>query len=138
MQSCTIDKLCQRTSLQWHTNHTLPGIGSGLISCVSCLLLVIPPYCWLSSSAIGLTAPLIVKPLVACGVGHSHSMALVLGESALCQLDGRVPLPAVAQEFVNHGGQQYKVYVLADKVSSHKDTTPAGVPVLGHHLLQYL
>ena len=71
-----------------------------------------------SSFAPGLTAPLIVKPLVACGVSHSHSMALVLDESALCQLGGRVPLPAVVQEFVNHGGQQYKVYVLADKVSS--------------------
>eukprot|EP00878_Enallax_costatus_P043882 GHUV01051982.1.p1 GENE.GHUV01051982.1~~GHUV01051982.1.p1 ORF type:complete len:318 (+),score=96.63 GHUV01051982.1:388-1341(+) len=64
----------------------------------------------------GLHAPYIVKPLVACGVKHSHSMALVLLDDALQQLQGQVPVPAVVQEFVNHGGVQYKVYVLGEKV----------------------
>jgi hypothetical protein len=63
-------------------------------------------------------APFIVKPVVACGVSHSHSMALVLQPAALEGLQGRLPLPAVVQEFVNHGGMQSKVYVLGDKVGT--------------------
>jgi inositol-1,3,4-trisphosphate 5/6-kinase/inositol-tetrakisphosphate 1-kinase len=60
--------------------------------------------------------PFIVKPVVACGVSHSHSMALVLQPAALASLQGQLPLPALVQEFVNHGGTQFKVYVLGDKV----------------------
>lgn len=64
----------------------------------------------------GLQPPFIVKPRVACGVPHSHSMALVLSAGALKQLQGRLPAPALVQEFVNHGGQQYKVYVMGEQV----------------------
>lgn len=45
-------------------------------------------------------------------------MALVLQDDALQQLQGQVPLPAVVQEFVNHGGLQYKVYVLGEQVGT--------------------
>jgi hypothetical protein len=43
-------------------------------------------------------------------------MALVLSLEGLQQLQGRLPAPALVQEFVNHGGQQYKVYVLGEQV----------------------
>lgn len=45
-------------------------------------------------------------------------MALVLSNGGLQQLQGQVPLTALVQEFVNHGGQQYKVYVMGDQVSA--------------------
>jgi UDP-N-acetyl-D-mannosaminuronic acid transferase (WecB/TagA/CpsF family) len=51
-------------------------------------------------------------------------MALVLSLGGLQQLQGRLPAPALVQEFVNHGGQQYKVYVLGEQVGV---TTPACV-----------
>lgn len=57
-----------------------------------------------------------MKPRVACGVSHSHSMALVLSTAGLQQLQGHLPTPALVQEFVNHGGQQYKVYVMGEQV----------------------
>lgn len=68
--------------------------------------------------AAGLAGPFIVKPRVACGVAHSHSMALVLSSAGLQQLGGQVPVPALVQEFVNHGGQQYKVYVMGEQVGA--------------------
>jgi inositol-1,3,4-trisphosphate 5/6-kinase/inositol-tetrakisphosphate 1-kinase len=43
-------------------------------------------------------------------------MALLLATQALPQLQGRVPLPALVQEFVPHGGWQHKVYVLGQQV----------------------
>ncbi|WIA42427.1 hypothetical protein OEZ86_008425 [Tetradesmus obliquus] len=64
----------------------------------------------------GMQPPFIVKPAVACGVAHSHSMALALTPGALASLAGRLPLPGLVCEFVNHGGLQHKVYVLRDKV----------------------
>lgn len=45
-------------------------------------------------------------------------MALVLRTAALQQLQGKLPTPALIQEFVNHGGQQYKVYVMGEQVRS--------------------
>ncbi|WIA21991.1 hypothetical protein OEZ85_004346 [Tetradesmus obliquus] len=85
-----------------------------------------PRYCQVEDyAAVGLPAllaqhgmqpPFIVKPAVACGVAHSHSMALALTPGALASLAGRLPLPGLVCEFVNHGGLQHKVYVLGDKV----------------------
>jgi hypothetical protein len=43
-------------------------------------------------------------------------MALVLSAAGLAQLQGHLPVPALVQEFVNHGGLQYKVYVMGDQV----------------------
>ncbi|KAG2442579.1 hypothetical protein HXX76_002664 [Chlamydomonas incerta] len=65
---------------------------------------------------LGGSAPFIVKPVVACGTPDSHAMALALWPQALAGLAGRVPLPAVVQEFVNHDATIYKVYVAGDKV----------------------
>lgn len=66
--------------------------------------------------AAGMAPPYIVKPVAACGLKDSHSMALVLDNAALPGL--ALPLPAVVQEFVNHGGMQHKVYVMGDLVYS--------------------
>ncbi|PNW85347.1 hypothetical protein CHLRE_03g182100v5 [Chlamydomonas reinhardtii] len=65
---------------------------------------------------LGCSAPFIVKPVVACGTPDSHAMALALWPQALGGLAGRVPLPAVVQEFVNHDATIYKVYVAGNKV----------------------
>ena len=51
---------------------------------------------------------------VACGVAESHQMALLLHWDGLQGLE--VPLPAVIQEYVDHGGLVWKAYVAGDKV----------------------
>ena len=56
-----------------------------------------------------LTYPCLLKSRVACGVADSHQMALVLREEGLEELEMEGQL--VAQEFVNHGGLMFKVYV---------------------------
>lgn len=73
-------------------------------------------HCNLLHPLAGMQPSFIVKPAVACGVAHSHSMALALTPGALASLAGRLPLPGLVCEFVNHGGLQHKVYVLGDKV----------------------
>lgn len=57
-------------------------------------------------------------------------MALVLQDEALQLLQGQVPVPAVVQEFVNHGGVQYKVYVLGNKVRDERLLRPHCVLLL--------
>ena len=67
--------------------------------------------------------PVVVKPAAACGVAAAHSMAIVLHPSGFADL--QVPLPAVVQEYVDHGAQLHKVYVLGSQVrlvSMHLNT----------------
>lgn len=66
----------------------------------------------------GLALPLIAKPGAACGLARSHAMALMLGSphSCVAQLTKHVALPALLQEFVNHGGLQWKAYVMGQRV----------------------
>ncbi|KAL5973884.1 Inositol-tetrakisphosphate 1-kinase 5 [Asimina triloba] len=66
--------------------------------------------------AAGLQFPVIAKPLIADGSAKSHRMALVFNRSGLLAL--RPPL--VLQEFVNHGGVVFKVYVVGDFVQCVK------------------
>lgn len=61
-----------------------------------------------------LSFPLIVKPQVACGVADAHNMALVFQIEEFSNLS--VPLPAVLQEYVDHGSKIFKFYVIGDKV----------------------
>ncbi|XP_066397560.1 inositol-tetrakisphosphate 1-kinase 6 isoform X3 [Miscanthus floridulus] len=61
-----------------------------------------------------LSFPLIVKPQVACGVADAHNMALVFQTEEFSNLS--VPLPAVLQEYVDHGSKIFKFYVIGDKV----------------------
>ncbi|RZC28012.1 Inositol-tetrakisphosphate 1-kinase 1 [Glycine soja] len=56
--------------------------------------------------------PVIAKPLVADGRAKSHKMALVFNHDGLNSLKP----PVVVQEFVNHGGVIFKVYVTGERV----------------------
>lgn len=56
--------------------------------------------------------PVIAKPLVADGSAKSHKMALVFNHDGLNSLKP----PIVVQEFVNHGGVIFKVYVVGERV----------------------
>ncbi|KAJ8646017.1 hypothetical protein MRB53_007765 [Persea americana] len=58
--------------------------------------------------------PNIVKPQVACGVADAHSMAIVFKGEDFKNLS--VPLPAIIQEYIDHGSLLFKFYVLGDKI----------------------
>ncbi|KAG0460504.1 hypothetical protein HPP92_020801 [Vanilla planifolia] len=76
-------------------------------------IVVYDPKSLSDCSAVGaLRFPIIAKPLVADGSAKSHKMSLVFHRDALLKL--RPPL--VLQEFVNHGGVIFKVYVVGDYV----------------------
>ncbi|CAL0330839.1 unnamed protein product [Lupinus luteus] len=60
--------------------------------------------------------PVIAKPLVADGTAKSHKMALVFNRDAMNKLKP----PIVLQEFVNHGGVIFKVYVVGEHVQCVK------------------
>ncbi|CAI9768131.1 unnamed protein product [Fraxinus pennsylvanica] len=60
----------------------------------------------------GLKFPIIAKPLVADGSANSHQMALVFSKEGLKGLNP----PIILQEFVNHGGVIFKVYVAGEHV----------------------
>ncbi|KAJ0964363.1 hypothetical protein J5N97_029485 [Dioscorea zingiberensis] len=60
--------------------------------------------------------PVIAKPLVADGSAKSHKMSLVFHPEGLLLLKP----PIVLQEFVNHGGVIFKVYVVGDFVKCVK------------------
>ncbi|XP_078440305.1 inositol-tetrakisphosphate 1-kinase 1-like [Wolffia australiana] len=65
------------------------------------------------ASAFGsLRFPVVAKPLVADGSATSHKMALIYHPRGLTKLKP----PVVLQEFVNHGGVIFKVYVIGDHV----------------------
>ncbi|XP_042508916.1 inositol-tetrakisphosphate 1-kinase 1-like [Macadamia integrifolia] len=64
----------------------------------------------------GLRFPVIAKPLVADGSAKSHKMSLVFNRDGLSKLKP----PIVLQEFVNHGGVIFKVYVVDDYVKCVK------------------
>jgi len=65
-----------------------------------------------SSAVDALRFPVIAKPLVADGSAKSHKMSLVYHRAGLLKLKP----PLVLQEFVNHGGVIFKVYVVGDHV----------------------
>ncbi|XP_021887683.1 inositol-tetrakisphosphate 1-kinase 1 [Carica papaya] len=60
--------------------------------------------------------PVIAKPLVADGSAKSHKMSLVFNTDGLNKLRP----PIVLQEFVNHGGVIFKVYVVGEYVKCVK------------------
>lgn len=60
--------------------------------------------------------PVIAKPLVADGSAKSHKMSLVFNHDGLNKLKP----PIVLQEFVNHGGVIFKVYVVGEFVKCVK------------------
>ncbi|KAF8027188.1 hypothetical protein BT93_E0180 [Corymbia citriodora subsp. variegata] len=72
----------------------------------------------------GLAFPVIAKPLVANGSELSHEMYLVLNRGGLSKLEP----PIVLQEFVNHSGVVFKVYVVGEYVQCVKRTSLPDVP----------
>lgn len=81
-----------------------------------------------SAGAAGPALPWVVKPQVACGPAEAHQMAFVLHQDGLRGLD--VPLPAVIQEYVDHGGIIWKVYVAGSTVfSTRKRSSPNLAPL---------
>lgn len=65
---------------------------------------------------VGLKFPLIAKPVLADGSAASHEMFLVLNKNGLKKLKQ----PIVMQEFVNHGGVIFKVYVVGEHLKCVK------------------
>ncbi|KAG1341856.1 putative Inositol-tetrakisphosphate 1-kinase 2 [Cocos nucifera] len=63
-------------------------------------------------SKAGLTLPLVAKPLVVDGSAKSHELSLAYDQFSLSKLDP----PLVLQEFVNHGGVLFKVYIVGETI----------------------
>lgn len=66
----------------------------------------------------GIDFPVIAKPLVADGSAGSHQMYLVLNEEGLRGL--KLNSQFILQEFVNHGGIIFKVYVAGQHIQCVK------------------
>ncbi|CAG9464409.1 unnamed protein product [Pedinophyceae sp. YPF-701] len=67
----------------------------------------------------GMQYPMIVKPLNAFGGQESHSIAVLQNEGALDDLingpaSAALPTPFILQEFIEHGGVMFKVYVVGE------------------------
>ncbi|XP_062101588.1 inositol-tetrakisphosphate 1-kinase 3-like isoform X2 [Humulus lupulus] len=60
----------------------------------------------------GLTLPLVAKPLVSDGSAKSHELSLAYDRYSLQRLEP----PLVVQEFVNHGGILFKVYIVGEAI----------------------
>lgn len=60
----------------------------------------------------GLKLPLVAKPLIVDGSAKSHEMFLAYDKTSLAKLEP----PLVLQEFVNHGGVLFKVYIIGESI----------------------
>ncbi|KDP41554.1 hypothetical protein JCGZ_15961 [Jatropha curcas] len=60
----------------------------------------------------GLMLPIVAKPLVADGSAKSHELSLAYDQLSLQKLEP----PLVLQEFVNHGGVMFKVYIVGEAI----------------------
>jgi inositol-1,3,4-trisphosphate 5/6-kinase/inositol-tetrakisphosphate 1-kinase len=60
----------------------------------------------------GLMLPLVAKPLVADGSAKSHELSLAFDQNSLKKLEP----PLVLQEYVNHGGVLFKVYIVGEAI----------------------
>ncbi|KAI3909970.1 hypothetical protein MKW98_013024 [Papaver atlanticum] len=60
----------------------------------------------------GLVLPLVSKPLIVDGSAKSHQLSLAYDQLSLSKLDP----PLVLQEFVNHGGVVFKVYIVGEAI----------------------
>lgn len=62
----------------------------------------------------GVHIPCFIKPVLACGNVEAHAMAVLLNRDGLRNLS--VPSPALIQEYINHGGVLWKVYVAGSDI----------------------
>ncbi|GAB4852438.1 Inositol-tetrakisphosphate 1-kinase 3 [Ancistrocladus abbreviatus] len=60
----------------------------------------------------GLMFPIVAKPLYVDGSAKSHELSLAFDQYSLEKLEP----PLVLQEFVNHGGVLFKVYIVGDAI----------------------
>ncbi|KAF9675777.1 hypothetical protein SADUNF_Sadunf09G0068100 [Salix dunnii] len=60
----------------------------------------------------GLKLPLVAKPLVVDGTAKSHELFLAYDHFSLSELEP----PLVLQEFVNHGGVLFKIYIVGEAI----------------------
>ncbi|XP_010549846.1 PREDICTED: inositol-tetrakisphosphate 1-kinase 1-like [Tarenaya hassleriana] len=80
-------------------------------------VVVLDPSALSGEGAMGeLKFPVVAKPLEADGSAKSHKMYLVFDQDGMKVLNA----PVVLQEFVNHGGVIFKVYVVGDRVKCVK------------------
>ncbi|KAK7330493.1 hypothetical protein VNO77_24688 [Canavalia gladiata] len=71
----------------------------------------------------GLRFPVIAKPLMADGSADSHKLCLVFDRDGFNALT----VPTVLQEFVNHGGIVFKIYVAGQSVNCVKRKSLADI-----------
>lgn len=76
-------------------------------------------------SDVGLSLPLIVKPLVAAGTKESHHMTIAVKDSAI---RNGIPPNSLIQEYVNHNQELYKVYVMGKKVHVYERASLPNLP----------
>ncbi|KAG4984367.1 hypothetical protein AAZX31_10G242300 [Glycine max] len=60
----------------------------------------------------GMKLPLVAKPLVVDGTAKSHELFLAYDEFSLSAVEP----PLVLQEFVNHGGLLFKIYIVGETI----------------------
>ncbi|XP_057425203.1 inositol-tetrakisphosphate 1-kinase 4 isoform X1 [Lotus japonicus] len=60
----------------------------------------------------GMKLPLVAKPLVVDGSAKSHELFLAYDEFSLSEVEP----PLVLQEFVNHGGLLFKIYIVGEAI----------------------
>ncbi|XP_031480433.1 inositol-tetrakisphosphate 1-kinase 3-like isoform X2 [Nymphaea colorata] len=60
----------------------------------------------------GLKLPLVAKPLLVDGTARSHELSLAYDQFSLSKLQP----PLVLQEFVNHGGVLFKVFIIGETI----------------------
>ncbi|KAM0929066.1 hypothetical protein ACQ4PT_001886 [Festuca glaucescens] len=104
-----IDRLLDRaTMLDVVPDLGIPGVGVPRQVAVRDAAALAEPDLMLAAG--GLRFPLIAKPLAVDGSAASHDMSLVYRRDGLRGLQP----PVMLQEFVNHGGVLFKVYVMGD------------------------
>jgi inositol-1,3,4-trisphosphate 5/6-kinase/inositol-tetrakisphosphate 1-kinase len=83
-----------------------------------------------SSSNLRYRYPLIVKPLTAAGTKESHKMGILLGRHGLDKVrNSNKSGPSLLQEYSNHDGMLFKVYVLGKKVWVFKRPSLPNLPI---------
>ncbi|KEH27333.1 putative phosphotransferase with an alcohol group as acceptor [Medicago truncatula] len=76
----------------------------------------------------GMKLPLVAKPLVVDGSAKSHELCIAYDELSLLKLEP----PLVLQEFVNHGGLLFKIYIVGETI---KVVRRFSLPNVGKHEL---
>ncbi|XP_073356635.1 inositol-tetrakisphosphate 1-kinase 4-like [Aegilops tauschii subsp. strangulata] len=118
-----VDRLLDRFTML----DVVPGLAAGLDYPLS-----VPAQVTVSDAAAlaaddpshGLRFPLIAKPLAVDGSASSHDLCLVYRAEGLRGLH----TPVVLQEFVNHGGVLFKVYVVGSRAVCVRRSSLPDVP----------